>query len=290
MLLKIWGHKAVIKYAWVYRSKGCSSIMNYLLGMFILRHISCYVNLKIPQRQIFMPDCQTLTCCVYISEVFFANSHVTDWDFHMQTFHWSTFIHYRPLGGRKLSESLLKSVLQYRLKYTFHLLLFIVAIFCSLFVNVNSDTRHVISADSVANRKQHSKNFPMLSYHSAVAKDNYVRYRNKNWFSVAIRVITNLKQKAVAVHSNLSLKRCCIVYVWREYLAQIAAPANAQCYCTRFTITVNLQKVYYWWRKACLRKLIHKVTSFQFPRSLCTYIFNIYIFVSMATVWRRPFF
>jgi len=98
----------------------------------------------------------------------------------MQTFHWSTFIHYRPVGGRKLSEFLLKSILQYRLKHTFHLLLFIAAIFCFLFLNVNSDTRRVISADSVANRKQCSVKIPMLSHHSAVAKDNYVRYRNKN--------------------------------------------------------------------------------------------------------------
>jgi hypothetical protein len=149
------------------------------------------VNLKIPLRRTFMPDCQALTCCVCISEVFFAHSHVTVGDFHTQTFRWSTFIHYRPLGGRNLSESLLKSILYYRLKYTFHLLLFAAAIFCSLFVNVNSDTRRVISADSVANPKQYSVQIPMLSHHSAVAKDNYVRYRNKNWFSVAIRVVTN---------------------------------------------------------------------------------------------------
>lgn len=76
--------------------------------------------------------------------------------------------------------SLLKSILQYRLKYTFHLLLFIAAIFCSLFVNVNSDTPRVISADSIANRKQYSVKIPMLSHQSAVVKDNYVRYRNKD--------------------------------------------------------------------------------------------------------------
>ena len=124
--------------------------------------------------------------------------------------------------------------------------------------------------------KHYSVKIPMLSHQSTVAKDSYVRYRNKNWFSGAIGVVTNWKQKAVTVYSNLSWKRCCVVYVWRELLAQIAAPANAQCYCTSFTISVNLQKVYYCWRKAFLRKLIHKVTSFQFPRSLCTCIFNIF--------------
>jgi len=35
------------------------------------------VNLKIPQRRAFMSDCQTLTCRVYIDEMFLANSHVT---------------------------------------------------------------------------------------------------------------------------------------------------------------------------------------------------------------------
>jgi len=71
-------------------------------------------------------------------------------------------------------------MLQYRLKYTFHLLLLIAAIFCALFVNFNSDTCRVISADTVAYRKQYSVKIPMLSHHPAVAKGNYVRYRNKN--------------------------------------------------------------------------------------------------------------
>lgn len=155
--------------------------MNYQLGIFILR-LSHFVLCEFEEStksKIYARLSDTHPLCLHQRSVLCKYS-----------CHCLRFLHANPslirfytlqmFGWTKDKRVSFKSILRYRLKFTFHLLLFIAAIFCSLFVNVNSDTRPFISAYSVANRKQYGVKIPMLSHQSVVAKDNYVRYRNKN--------------------------------------------------------------------------------------------------------------
>ena len=61
--------------------------MNYLLGMFILRHLDFMLcDYEDSTTSNLYARLSEDTCCAYISEVFFASSHVTK-DFHVQNFH-----------------------------------------------------------------------------------------------------------------------------------------------------------------------------------------------------------